>query len=474
MRKNKLISFIMIFILCAFCFSPIITYGATNTTAYNISTDRGPRISLELSNSNKVILNAIDNGGIKSVKVEKYSNSKWRNITSKVSISKDKKKISISSKVISKGITIRVTTTDKSKIAKYSKDVIKITKLSKKDSAGNYFSANISPKISVISVPCKNKKSIDSLVIKASDQDKIKSYSIEDMNNKKKKYKYNVSDKQESYYITFPLKKLKYKNSRYYIILNVTDSKNNTHTEKMSFSIKEKSGQASIKYLAHRGASNLAPENTIKSFELAGKAKAFGIETDIQCTSDGELVCMHDATVDRTTNGKGKVSDISLESIKKLKIDAGSNVKKYNNLSVPTFTEYIEICKKYDCYAIIELKKTLTQDSVKKVLDIIKLENIQDKCLIISFDEEVLNTIRENDTSIKIGYLVKSVSQDDIDKAINYKNCAICPKAISEDLAKYAHKNGVQINVWTADKYAQKAILHDTGVDYITTNILDM
>ena len=58
----------------------------------------------------------------------------------------------------------------------------------------------------MISVPCKNKKSIDSLVIKASDQDKIKSYSIEDMNNKKKKYKYNVSDKQESYYITFPLK----------------------------------------------------------------------------------------------------------------------------------------------------------------------------------------------------------------------------------------------------------------------------
>ena len=75
------------------------------------------------------------------------------------------------------------------------------------------------------------------------------------------------------------------------------------------------------------------------------------------------------------------------------------------------------------------IKKTLTQDSVKKVLDIIKLENIQDKCLIISFDEEVLNTIRENDTSIKIGYLVKSVSQDDIDKAINYKNCAICPKS---------------------------------------------
>lgn len=474
MKKNKLISFIMIFILCVFCFSPITAYGAENTTTYNISTDRGPRISLALSNSSKVILNVTDNGGIKSVKVEKYSKSKWSNITSKVSISKDKKKISISSKVISKGITIRVTTTDKSKTGNYSKDVIKITKLSKKDSAGNYFSANISPKISVISVPCKNKKSIDSIVIKATDQDKIKSYSIEDMNNKKKKYKYNVSDKQENYYITFPLKNLKCKSSKYYIILSVTDNKNNTHTEKMVFSIKAKSSQNSIKYLAHRGASSLAPENTIKSFELAGKAKAFGIETDIQCTSDGELVCMHDATVDRTTNGTGKVSDITLESIKQLKIDAGSNIKKYNDLSVPTFTEYLEICKKYDCYAIIELKKTLTQDSVRKVLEIIKSENIEDKCLIISFDEEVLNTIREDNNSIKIGYLVKSVSQDDINKAIDYKNCAICPKTISKDLAQYAHKNGVQINVWTVDKYAQKAILHDTGVDYITTNIVDM
>ena len=105
---------------------------------------------------------------------------------------------------------------------------------------------------------------------------------------------------------------MKVKNSKYYIVINVIDNSNNTHTEKIRFYIKSGAEQDSVKYIAHRGARSLAPENSTKSFELAGKNGAFGIETDIQATSDGELVCMHDATLDRTTNGKGKVSSKSL------------------------------------------------------------------------------------------------------------------------------------------------------------------
>ena len=474
MIKSKMYIFIITFILCVFCFNSINTYATEGKTTYDITINRGPRISFDLTDSKNVIINVKDSQGVKSVKVEQYSNSKWKNITSKILVSKDKKQIYIPSKMINNKITLKITTINNSSINNYSKDVVDITKLSNMNEKGYYYLVNASPRIDFISTECKNKKSINSLIIKAKDGSGIKGYIIEDLNNKNKKYKYNISNKSKECYLTFSLKKLKVKNSKYYIVINVIDNSNNTHTEKIRFYIKSGEEQDSVKYIAHRGARSLAPENSTKSFELAGKNGAFGIETDIQATSDGELVCMHDATLDRTTNGKGKVSSKSLKSIRELRIDTGNNIKKYNNLKVPTFYEYLEICKKYNCYAIVELKTTLTQKYVKKAVDIIKKENMQDKCIIITFDAKALETIRAEDESIKIGYLVKNVSKSNINKAISLKNCAICPKDISKSLTDYAHQNGVEVNIWTIDTYVQKAKLQDIGVDYITTNIINM
>src|ERR671916_458700 len=75
--------------------------------------------------------------------------------------------------------------------------------------------------------------------------------------------------------------------------------------------------------LAHRGASALAPENTIEAFRLAVEAGAGGLELDVHVTRDGHIVVIHDATVDRTTNGTGAVSEMTLEELRRL--DAGHN-----------------------------------------------------------------------------------------------------------------------------------------------------
>src|SRR5829696_2712479 len=75
--------------------------------------------------------------------------------------------------------------------------------------------------------------------------------------------------------------------------------------------------------LAHRGASSLAPENTIEAFRLALEAGAGGLELDVHMTSDGHIVVIHDATVDRTTNGTGAVSEMTLHELRRL--DAGHN-----------------------------------------------------------------------------------------------------------------------------------------------------
>lgn len=96
---------------------------------------------------------------------------------------------------------------------------------------------------------------------------------------------------------------------------------------------------------AHRGAMSTHPENTIPAFEEALRLGAQMIEFDVQLTKDGALVLMHDATVDRTTNGKGKVADLTLAELKAL--DAGVKVDaKFAGRRIPTFEEALAVFPK--------------------------------------------------------------------------------------------------------------------------------
>ncbi|MCB1275015.1 glycerophosphodiester phosphodiesterase family protein [Prosthecobacter sp.] len=96
---------------------------------------------------------------------------------------------------------------------------------------------------------------------------------------------------------------------------------------------------------AHRGAMSTHPENTIPAFNEAIRLGAQMIEFDVQLTKDGALVLMHDATVDRTTNGKGKVADLTLAELKAL--DAGSKLDaKFAGTRIPTFEEALAVFPK--------------------------------------------------------------------------------------------------------------------------------
>ncbi len=93
---------------------------------------------------------------------------------------------------------------------------------------------------------------------------------------------------------------------------------------------------------AHRGASDTHPENTLAAFREAIRLGAHQIEMDVQLTKDGHMVIMHDPTVDRTTNGKGRVSDLTLAQIKKLDAGAKKNAR-FTGERVPTLRESLEI-----------------------------------------------------------------------------------------------------------------------------------
>lgn len=117
-----------------------------------------------------------------------------------------------------------------------------------------------------------------------------------------------------------------------------------------------------VKSICHRGynISNVFPENTLIAFTAAANRGFKYVESDVRFTSDGYAVMIHDATVDRTTNGTGNVADKTLAQIRSL--DAGSWVSPiYSGCKVPTFEEFLVCCKENDLFPIIEIKTGTTE-----------------------------------------------------------------------------------------------------------------
>lgn len=147
---------------------------------------------------------------------------------------------------------------------------------------------------------------------------------------------------------------------------------------------------------AHRGLSESYPENTIEAFSAAIEAGVDQIETDVRISKDGELVLMHDETVDRTTNGTGAVCDMTLEELKAL--DAGiKKGKSFSGAKIPTFKEFLELVKDLPKITIdIELKEyptegreDLSHSVCDRVLEMIDSYDFTGRCVINTFHAQL-------------------------------------------------------------------------------------
>ena len=152
------------------------------------------------------------------------------------------------------------------------------------------------------------------------------------------------------------------------------------------------------RFVAHRGLSDHAPENTVPAFELAGKAGFWGIETDIIETLDGVFMCMHDDELDRTTNGSGMVIDHTYNELSQLCVDYGNDISDYPDLKIPTMIEFLNMCVIYDCVPVIEIKQI---DNYEAFLKTIEESGLMNRC-IISGGIEDLKQIRALNTSIPL------------------------------------------------------------------------
>lgn len=221
--------------------------------------------------------------------------------------------------------------------------------------------------------------------------------------------------------------------------------------------------------IAHRGASGSAPENTLASFRSAMDIGADFIELDIHLSKDGELIVMHDETVTRTTNGKGKIRNLTLEQIKSL--DAGSWFgDKFKGLVVPTLDEVFQLSGG-KIKLLIEVKGSSRKypGIEKKLVETIYKYYAKDWCIVQSFDDEILKNISQLDPSIVlhqliVGRIFPPVIPEFI-RAVNPNHHFVSGKKIEK-----IHSQGKKIFVWTVNEEKRMGKLISMEVDGIITN----
>ena len=232
-------------------------------------------------------------------------------------------------------------------------------------------------------------------------------------------------------------------------------------------------GETGERFVAHRGYSGYAPENSISAFELAGKMGFWGIETDISETSDGGFVCIHDETVDRTTEGDGEVGEYTLQAIEALSIDSGNYLRTTQNRKIPTFEEYLSICNQYGCVPVIEIKTIKNYDAF---MDVIYKSGLAGRC-IITGPIEALEEVRTRNSEIPvfvIGYYPEPYSQclDQIAGIGDNRGVLYNYPQVEEYVVKALHNQNVYCGVWSIDDVETAEAYLGYGVDFIVTNEL--
>ena len=235
---------------------------------------------------------------------------------------------------------------------------------------------------------------------------------------------------------------------------------------------------AQVKLSAHMGYQTAGPANSIPSFEAAGQLGFWSIETDVRVTQDGYLVCMHDATIDATTNGSGSVANMTLAQIRQYQLDTGSNLDRYSSteLRVPLFSEYLAICKEYGALPFIEVKSGSVSDIINEAKQYFDEEDI----IISSSNFTHLQQARAASTDVFVHHIFSAQSYinslsalGNSGMAFNYTAAQLQDPSTRElvrGLINSAHAANVQVCLRAGDDIDTVKTMMELGVDYIPTN----
>jgi glycerophosphoryl diester phosphodiesterase len=232
--------------------------------------------------------------------------------------------------------------------------------------------------------------------------------------------------------------------------------------------------------LAHRGASAEAPENTLAAFDLALRQGADGIELDVRLSADGVPVVIHDARLERTTSGTGRVDALSARELRRLDAGAWFNERRptlaqagFRGLKIPLLAEALAWTRDHGCPAYVELKRgrILNTGVEQKVLKAIHGAGVANCVTVISFDSSVLKRLRQLDDGIALGLdctrLLLAVR-----RAQGAGASVILPLGalVTRKFVGSVHACGLKVVPWGAEAPRSWLRLAGIGVDGLITN----
>jgi glycerophosphoryl diester phosphodiesterase len=248
---------------------------------------------------------------------------------------------------------------------------------------------------------------------------------------------------------------------------------------------------AKPRIIGHRGAAGEAPENTLPSFQRARDDGAAYVELDVRTTADGEVVVIHDETVDRTTDGHGAVNGLTHSEIKRL--DAGYHFTKDNGRNYPYRGQRIQIPTLAELFssfpqimAIVEIKQA-NPPMVKKVIEVVSAAGKESDVLLATEEDEIMAGIRAGlsgsapamATGFCYGEVAAFMAWLERGGSETYQPpghamqlpCEFQSRTlVSAPTLKAAHDLSVEMFVWTINETAEIERLLDLGVDGIITD----
>ncbi|MFC3885185.1 glycerophosphodiester phosphodiesterase [Bacillus songklensis] len=245
--------------------------------------------------------------------------------------------------------------------------------------------------------------------------------------------------------------------------------------------------QNGVIVIAHRGASAYAPEHTLKAYDLGIRQGGTYTEIDLQMTKDGQLIAMHDETVNRTTNGKGFVKQLTLKQIKKL--DAGSSFnklnpdrakKEYEGLQVPTLEEIFKTFGNSHHYYIETKADPEYKGMEEKLVELMGRYHIKtDHVYVQSFSKESLQKLKQLNPSLRLIQLLPShlsgfITRKQL-KAINEYAVGVGPNAhlLTRQYVQTVKSAGLNIHPYTVNDPKQMKKLIRWGVTGMFTDYPD-
>lgn len=233
-------------------------------------------------------------------------------------------------------------------------------------------------------------------------------------------------------------------------------------------------GRDAPRFVSHRGYTPLAPENSLPGFAYAGLLKQWAIETDVHLTRDGVLVCCHDETVDAMYDGTGAIADLTWAELSGLRLRSGSRLDCFaeDELRMPLFSDYLQICHAFGSVPFIELKAPVGE----RVMDAVRQSGLGENRVVVSaFELSWLIQSRDAAPEVFLHHIFSD--EPAMHRLADLGNAGVSwnirdPAELTAAEVRDVHELGLRMCLRAADSRGVVAQMQELGLDYVPTNTM--